>query len=298
MPARTLYASQLCTIVNYANTTGTFPVQSANCETSIPIEDISIIGKLGSAGRFQKEVATCKSDVKIYLGNDTSNNNAVLGSFLSSLTGEALSGAVSTIKVTPNGYTMSGIVSKIGVDMSKGNFAMLDLSFAGVGEPDYDAQLSSIGGAGTEPGAAIAVSPITTGVRLYGMADFQLYGGYFSSGTSGVPNPYNNKCPNSVKFNMDIPNEVVSCLGGAISGSQVTVASGNVQVGKPPFKGTLVVEGTSAESCGKVVFGEVNDVITVVFNDGKVTSKSFNQAAGNVGATYNFTVEGTDIVLS
>lgn len=298
MPARTLYASQLCTIVNYAGATGTFPVQSANCETSIPIEDISILGKLGSAGRFQKEVATCKSDVKIYLANDTGNANAVLGDFLSLLTGEALSGQVSTIKVTPNGYTMSGIVSKIGIDMSKGNFAMLDLGFVGVGEPDYDAQLSSIGGAGLLPGAAISCSPITTGVRLYSLADFLLYGGYSNSGSSGIPNSYNNKCPSSVKFNMDIPNEVISCLGGAISGSQTAVSSAHVQVGKPPFKGTLVVEGTSAESCSKVVFGEVDDVITVIFNDGKVTSKSFNQAAGNVGATYNFTVEGTDITLS
>jgi len=297
MPARTLYASQLCTIKNNAGTTKSFPVQSANCETSIPIEDISILGKLGSAGRFQKEVATCKSDVKIYLGNDAGDSNSVLGSFLSLLTGEALAGGISTIKVTPNGYTMSGIVSKIGIDMSKGNFAMLDLSFAGVGEPDYDAQLSSIGGAGTEPGAAIAVSPITTGVKLYSLEDYQSLGGYLSSGTSGL-DVFNNKCPNSVKFNMDIPNEVISCLGGVISGSQVAVASANVQVGKPPFKGTIVVEGTSAQSCSKVVFGEANDVITIVFNDGKVTSKSFNQAAGNVGATYNFTVEGTDIVLS
>jgi len=283
MPARTLYASQLCTIKNNAGTTKSFPVQSANCETSIPIEDISILGKLGSAGRFQKEVATCKSDVKIYLGNDSGDANSVLGSFLSLLTGEALAGGVSTVKVTPNGYTMSGIVSKIGIDMSKGNFAMLDLSFAGVGEPDYDAQLSSIGGAGTQPGAAVAVSPITTGVRLYAQTS---------------DSNYNNSCPNSVKFNMDIPNEVVSCLGGVLSGSQVAVASAHVQVGKPPFKGTIVVEGTSAESVRKVVFGEVNDVITVVFNDGIVTSKSFNQAAGNVGATYNFTVEGTDIVIS
>lgn len=282
MPARTLYAAQSCTITPNAGGAKNFPVQSASCETTVPIDDIAILGKLGSAGRFQKEVATCKSDIKIYLGNDTGDSNAVLGSFLSVLTGEALAGTVSTISVSPNGFVMSGIVSNIGIDMSKGNFAMLDISFVGVGEPNYSAVPSTVGGAGTEPAAAVAVNPITTGVKIYNLG----------------ASTYNNTCPNSVKFSLDIPNEVISCLGGKISGSQVAVATDNIQVAKPPFKATIAVEGTSAESSKKLVFGEVNDVITIVINDAQVTSKSFNQAAGNVGANYSFTAEGTDITLS
>ena len=35
-----------------------------------------------------------------------------------------------------------------------------------------------------------------------------------------------------------------------------------------------------------------------LFNDATVVSKSFNQSAGDVGATYNFTVEGTDVNLT
>ena len=282
MPARTLYAAQSCTITPYAGGAKNFPVQSATCETTVPIEDISILGKLGSAGRFQKEVATCKSDIKIYLGNDSGDANAVLGSFLSVLTGEALAGTVSTISVAPNGFTMSGIVSNIGIDMSKGNFAMLDLSFVGVGEPDYANVPTTLGGAGTQPASAVAIVPITTGVKIYNL------------GASS----FNNTCPSSVKFSLDIPNEVISCLGGKISGAQAVVAADNIQVAKPPFKATISVEGTSAESSKKIVFGEVNDVITVVLNDAQTTSKSFNQAAGNVGANYSFTVEGTDVILS
>lgn len=177
---------------------------------------------------------------------------------------------------------MSGIVSHIGIDMSKGNFAMLDLSFVGVGVPSFSGVPSSIGGAGTQPGSAIAVTPITTGIKIYDM----------------TASTFNNVCPSSAKFSLDIPNEVISCLGGAITGSQVLVASGNVQVAKPPFKGSISVEGTSSEGSTKLVFGEVNDVITVSIADGKIISRSFNQQAGNVGATYNFNVEGTDVILS
>ena len=282
MPARTLYAAQSCTITPNAGGAKSFPVQSASCETTVPIDDISILGKLGSAGRFQKEVATCKSDVKIYLGNETGDANSVLGSFLAILTGEALAGSVSTVSVSPNGYVMSGILSHIGIDMSKGNFAMLDLSFAGVGEPDYAAVPTNVGGAGSQPASAVAVTPITTGVKIYDI----------------TASTYNNACPNSVKFSLDIPNEVISCLGGKITGAQTMVSNDNIQVAKPPFKGSLSVEGTSSEASKKVVFGEVNDVITIVLNDAKVTSKSFNQAAGNVGATYSFSVEGTDVLIS
>lgn len=282
MPARTLYASQQAKITPFAGGVKQFPIQSANCELTIPVDDLLILGKLGSAGRFQKEVATCKADLKIYMGTDNGDANTVLGSFLGTLTGEALAGQVATIEVSPDGFAMSGIVSSIGLELSKGNFGMIDLSFVGVGEPNYAPAPTAIGGAGTQPASAVSVIPLTTGAFIYAM-----------NGTGKIT-----ACPNSVKFSLDIPNEVISCVGGRISGSQLEVAADNVQVAKPPFKGTLTVEGTSAESSKKVVFGETNACITVTINDATTVSKSFNQAAGDVGATYNFSVEGTDINLT
>jgi len=277
MPARTLYAAQQARIVTNANTTGDFAVQSASCETTIPIDDLLILGKLGSAGRHQKEVATCKADLKIFLNNDATSS-ALKGSFLQELTGEALAGQVSTISVSPNGFTMSGIISSIGIDHSQGNFATADLSFVGVGEPDYAAVPTSIGGAGTQPASAIQISPVTTGIEIYD--------------TGGV---LTDKCPQSAKFSLDIPNEVISCLGGDISGSQTEVATDNVQVAKPPFKGTISIEGTSAEAANQLKFGAAGANINCKINDGKLVSRSFNQAAGDVGANYSFTLEGVDI---
>ena len=171
MPARTLYAAQQATIVTNANTTGNFAVQSASAETSIPVDDLLILGKFGSAGRHQKEVATCKADLKIFLAaTGTTTAGALAGSFLAELTGETVEGKVSTITVSPNGFTMSGIVSSIGIDHSQGNYAMCDISFVGVGEPDYAAVPTTVGGAGTSPAAAIEIQPITTGIQIFDTA--------------------------------------------------------------------------------------------------------------------------------
>ena len=278
MPARTLYAAQQARIVTNAGTTGDFAVQSASCETTIPVDDLLVLGKLGSAGRFQKEVATCKSDLKIFLNMDTGNASALNGSFIAELTGEALAGSVSTITVSPNGFTMSGIISSVGIDHSNGNFATCDLSFVGVGEPNYAAVPTSVGGAGSEPGAAISITPITTGIELYDLTD-----------------TLTDTCPQSAKFSLDLPNEVISCLGGAISGNQQDVSTDNVQVAKPPFKGTISVDGTSAEEIKQLKFGTLGNSINCVINDGKLVSRSFNQGAGDVGASYSFQIEGVDV---
>ena len=285
MPARTLYAAQQATITTNAGTVGKFAVQSASAETSIPVDDLLILGKFGSAGRHQKEVATCKSDLKIFLAaTGTTTAGALAGSFLAELTGETVEGKVSTITVSPNGFTMSGIVSSIGIDHSQGNYAMCDISFVGVGEPDYAAVPTTVGGAGGSPASAIEIQPITTGIQIFD--------------TAGVLTA---ACPASAKFSLDIPNEVISCLGGQIAGGQTDVSGSNVQVGKPPYKGSITVEGTSAEEVSKLVFkggpGESADVSCVI-NDGKLISRSFNQNAGDVGANYSFTLEGVDVTLT
>lgn len=281
MPARTLYAAQQATITTNAATVGNFAVQSASVETSIPVDDLLILGKFGSAGRHQKEVATCKSDLKVFLAMDTGNSAALNGSFLAELTGEAVEGNVSVITVAPNGFTMSGIVSSISIDHSQGNYAMCDLSFVGVGEPLYADVPTTIGGAGSEPASAIAITPITTGIEIYDTAGVQT-----------------TTCPQSAKFSLDIPNEVISCLGGAISGNQADVASANVQVAKPPFKGSITVEGTSAEEIKELRFSNLGAGITCIINDGKLISRSFNQNAGDVGANYSFTLEGVDVSIT
>jgi len=282
MPARTLYAEQSCTIETNAGTKGNFVIQTASCETTIPVDDLLVLGKLGSAGRFQKEVSTCKSDLKIFLnqsGADASKGYGPDGTFLSTLTGEAFAGKVATISVSPNGFTMSGIVTSIGLDISKGSFGMCDLSFAGVGTPDYAGVPTTATGYTGDVYSYTAV-PILTGVSLLGNAS--------------------STCPNSAKVSIDLPNEVISCLGGAIVGDQSTVANDNLMLVKPPIKGTITVEGTSAAEATGVEFlkDDGSSFLKVAISDGKLTSRSFNQNVGDVGANYNFTVEGLGVEIS
>jgi hypothetical protein len=270
MPARTLYSSQIATIDGKQ-----FPVQSASCETTIPVEDIVILGKLGSAGRFQKEVATCKSDIKIFLASGTGNAHTLTASIINTLTGNSMAGTVSDIRVVPNGFGMSGILSSLSIDASKGNFVMVDMSFVGVGEPAYDAVPTTIGG-GQHASALAAVTPIINQISLT------------------TPDGSFDTCPRSAKFSFDMPNEVISCINSVISGAQSLVTGTNVQVAKPPFKGTIAIEGTSAEQANAVQFGHLKCQI----NDAKLVSRNFNQGAGEVGATYNFNSEGVDVTFS
>lgn len=264
-PTRVLYAGQTANVAG-----STFPVQSASCETSIPIEDLMVLGKLGSAKRAQKEVATCKSDIKIYAVQG-------LGTVVKALIADASAGTTKTISVSPNGFSMDGILTSFSIDASKGDFVTASMSFAGVGAATHEAPAAL----NTEAAApAPAFTPMTS-------AEVTVAG----------------TCVSTLKYSLDIPNEVVSCLGGVIEGNQAAVDQDNVMFSKPPFKSSLTIEGL-AVTVGTLVkaftigAGDGNGCIDVDITDGTIISKSFNQSAGDVGATYSLNVEGTNVTIT
>src|SRR5581483_5108921 len=136
MPARVLYVGQQVSITTNGGAVRYLPVQSASCEVTRPIEDILSFGRLGSLGRFQTAVSTCKSDIKTYIPNvtgtgtisDGSRTNILDTLFIQQLTGDALNGLMTTIDVTPNGFTMSGILTSLGIEIANGSFATASLS--------------------------------------------------------------------------------------------------------------------------------------------------------------------------
>lgn len=289
MPARTLYVGQTVAIyTNGGSGVGAqrlLPVQSASCEVNRPIEDILSFGRLGSLGRVQTAVSTCKSDIKTYIPfttgtggpvGDPSRVNLVDSLFIQQLTGEALNGLPATIQVFPNGFTMSGILTNIGVEIANGSFATSSMSFAGVGEPFFDQP-------GT--GASFTQSPFMP-------ASFTPVVSSFVSGA------INTGCATSFKFSLDIPNETVSCLGGKVTGTQVQVAPNFLMVAKPPFKASITLEGTAVapDATGSALFTVGR--LTMQLPAGQVTSRSFNNAVGNVGATYNYTIEDVSALFS
>lgn len=275
MPARILYVSQSGIVTTSDGLSYNLPIQSANCEVTRPVEDVLTLGRLTSLGRVQNNVSTCKADLKIFLNNSTgeANRNSLNKVLINKLTGDALAATQAVISVGPNGFTMSGILASLGIEASNGAFATADLSFAGVGEPTF-ASPPTTNVAVTEAAAAIIISinPVTT-------KDI--------TGSVGLG------CANSVRFSLDIPNDVISCLGTNPSGDQNAVSGGYVIAAKPPFRSSMAIEGAGVEPTASVIaqtfyFG----VLGVSIPSPQVTSRSFNQAVGNVGASYSYTLEG------
>jgi hypothetical protein len=286
MPARILYVGQevkIQTAANASNATRYLPVQSASCEVTKPLEDILSFGRLGSLARVQTSVSTCKADIKTYIPYATGTGtitNASRGNlldplFISALTGEALAGYNAVISVSPNGFIMSGILTSLNIDLSNGSFATADMSFAGVGEP------------------FIASAP--TGVSFSEQTNMpSSFSPIFSSLVSGQTE---SGCANSFKFSLDLPSETISCLGGNVTGSQGQVQGDFLQVSKPPYKSTVSVEGTSVDApisgSNEYIVGRLG----ITLPQGQVTSRSFNNAVGNAGGNYSYTIEDVSAVF-
>ena len=64
----------------YSTTYLYLPTQSASCDETIPLDDVLVLGKLGAAGRLQKDVTGCKSSVKFYVAQGYTHNEVGLTS--------------------------------------------------------------------------------------------------------------------------------------------------------------------------------------------------------------------------
>jgi hypothetical protein len=104
-------------------------------------------------------------------------------------------------------------------------------------------------------------------------------------------------CANSFKFSLDLPSETISCLGGNVTGSQGQVQGDFLQVSKPPYKSTVSVEGTSVDApisgSNEYIVGRLG----ITLPQGQVTSRSFNNAVGNAGGNYSYTIEDVSAVF-
>ncbi len=273
MPSRILYVGQEVKIVSAAGGTRYLPVQSASCEVTRPIEDLQSFGHLGSLGRFQNAVSTCKADIKSYIANVTgiagSTQNLVNKQFITGLTGEALAGTNAVITVSPNGFTMSGILTSFGCEISQGGFASADFSFAGVGEPVF------------------AAAPTNSSFTEQNNMPFS----FTPVVSTNVSGQITGGCANSFKFNLDLPSESISCLGGSVTGAQGDVAASFLQVAKPPFKASITVEGSAVDPPSIASAAFVLGKLSIALPSAQVTSRSFNNAVGQAGATYNYQLE-------
>lgn len=250
------------------------PVQTASIERTIPTEDIIILGKLGSVGRQQKEVESVKMDIKLFWA--TGSANTLSADNLNTLTGNALAGTRSEVIVTPNGFTGYGILTNFGIDAGVGDFLTANMSFEGFGTPIITTSATSAANQSDYAAASVVV--------------------YTSENVSAGTD---NETIKSAKFSIDIPSERLSRLGGPVTGSQTaaTLTGNHLLVAKPPFKVSVSYDGqfiTGAHANDPIKFGH----LTITPVNSNITTQSFSQNAGDVGATISFASEGTSCKFS
>jgi len=254
--------------------TYTLPVLSANIETSRPIESMSSFGKFSSLNTAQTNLTTCKATLKCHLGNG-SGINPVDAYFLNDLISNTQSSSGFSLKVSPNGFSMTGILTNIGLDISVGGLGMCDLSFAGIGNPNISAPISTA----TDSNTLMNITPVTmNSVVLTG----SLTGVYATS----------------LKLSYDMPTDTLSRLGDNPNATQGNLVS--TIATKPPYKATINTDGygvdpTQADSFYKSQFniGEISFYLP----NAKVNARSFNNAAGQVSSKFNYTIEDSSCIF-
>lgn len=289
--SRNLYSTQFLTI-RLSETGGDIisglPVQTASIERTVPTEDVLVLGKLGSMGRQQKEVETVKMDVKLFWASGERANTTTteitntLGtqlkaSHLNILTGNALRGMRSIVSLNPNGFTGYGILTKFGIDAGAGDFLTASLTFEGFGTPVISSAVNNSATESTYAPASVFVYT-SENVSLAGATDETI---------------------KSAKFSIDIPSERLSKLGAPVTGLQDNEAltGAHMLVAKPPFKVNVSYDGslvTGAHALDAITFGHLK--ITPI--SANITSQSYNQNAGDVGAAMSFSSEGTSCTFA
>jgi len=114
---------------------------------------------------------------------------------------------------------------------------------------------------------------------------------------------------NSAKMSMDLPTETLTALGQVIEGNTTAVRSGNARFSKPPFKASIALDGNGLIMAAHEGYDDTGEVQEqVVPNEVQIgslhcvvdavsaatTARSFSQSVGDVGASYNISVEGTN----
>lgn len=269
---RIAYFAQSGTIRTHATTgqgnTYVLPVSTANIEVARPIESATAFGQFNALNQAQTNITTCKSSIKGYLGS---------GSGLSTITATVLNDLISTtqtgnlvINVAPQGFSMTGILTNIGIDISVGSFGMFDFGFAGVGQPAVaDASTSAT----TAVSSSLGLLPVTT----------------MSIGTSGL---LSGASATSIKFSYDLPTDTLSALGENPNATQGLLNS--IIATKAPYKTSLNVEGYGVNPmiADSVLSAGISiGNISIILPKGKVASRSFNNAAGQVSASFAYTAE-------
>jgi hypothetical protein len=297
---RIVYFAQSGTI-NTSGNAYNLPISSAKIEVTRPIEGVNTFGHFGSLNTSQTNLTTCKSTLKGYMGTGAGGFQGFTAQCINDILNNTTSGVLMTVAVGPGGYTMSGILDNLGIEVALGGFGMVDLGFGGVGEPLLT-NATGVGAGYTTPlSNPYSLSPITTMSVMAGPNSVGQISGLNALGTevSGA-NALSGTYATSIKFTYSLPSDVLGSLGDypdAVQGSTIggQPAMISQMATKPPYRATITVEGYGVDPTKLDV--NVANLFFVIGNIGiqlphaKVNARGQSNAAGQVSETFSFSAE-------
>jgi len=257
-------------------------VQSASVSYSSPNKTVNAFGSRGIIDNVQLESETASTTFSFILPSVTGAGSHLSPVMLNSLMANSVLDAPIPMHVTVAGVgkVISGYLSSLSVNASVGDLATCEMTFEGV--PSGGITLNDADGERPDPVASVAAVayPVLTPDRISGIGPAVV-------GNDGTP-PSNDiggfgAAAQSASFSWEIPVERVMSLGDLPANATAFTT--------PPGTASMTVEGMDVPLgiTGLVVGGYTFGLGT----QGKVSSREHNLAVGDVGATFNVTVDST-----
>jgi hypothetical protein len=259
-------------------------VQNASVTFNTPRQNVNSFGVRGIIDKVQVEAETATATLSFILPQVTGAGNHLSPVKLNQLMQNSLLDTPTGINVSVAGLgcVYSGVLASVTINAAVGDLPTCELTFEGIpsggsATQDYDGEL---------PDKITAVSASTyyvlTPDKVSGVVNTQ------NIVEGGNGNPASNNIGNfgasaqSASFSWEIPVERVLSLGASVNDAAVFTTL--------PGTSSLTAEGLDMPSGidGLIVGG-----YTISVTNAKQVSREHSLAVGEVGATYNVTMEST-----
>ena len=283
---RTIYTSSEARILSGTSDTAwavISGVQNASVTFNSPNTPVNAFGSKGIIDNVQMEPQTATATFSFALPSGTGNGSHISPTMLNELMQNSLLDTPEPIhvKVAGIGTVISGFLSSFSVNAAVGDLATCEMTFEGVPSGgmvgnDTDGELPDK----ISPVAAISY-PVLTADRISGFGGGSNEGGGGNPGTNNIAG-FGASVQNTT-FSWDIPVERVMSLG--LSPSQADTFP------NPPGTASITAQGMDMplNITGVIVGGYKFSLGT----QARVSSREHNLAVGDVGATYNITMDAT-----
>lgn len=283
---RTIYTSSEARILSGTSDTAwavISGVQNASVTFNSPNTPVNAFGSKGIIDNVQMEPQTATATFSFALPSGTGNGSHISPTMLNQLMQNSLLDTPEPIhvKVAGIGTVISGFLSSFSVNAAVGDLATCEMTFEGVPSGgmvgnDTDGELPDK----ISPVAAISY-PVLTADRISGFGGGSNEGGGGNPGTNNIAG-FGASVQNTT-FSWDVPVERVMSLGLAPSEASTFP--------NPPGTSSITAQGMDMplNITGIIVGGYKFSLGT----QARVSSREHNLAVGDVGATYNITMDAT-----